>query len=76
MSKLKIKQTYIVRCGYCGDDETLLMRDANVNSSINDEDVKRIAVQYIGNKESGWCEICHKLTEKTRVAYNLEGLNS
>lgn len=72
MGKLDINQTYIKRCGFCNNDETFILRAANVNP-MTDKDVRYIATQYVGNTEGDWCENCHKYTMHTRVAYNLEG---
>lgn len=74
MGKLKIKQTYFTRCGYCENLNEYLARDINVNSSIIDEDMYRIAARTLGETSAEWCENCNKMTAQTRVAYGLEPL--
>lgn len=71
MSKLKIRLTYTRKCGHCGAAETFTMRDTNVNTTITDEDAKRIAMQHVGNTEPDYCEKCERITLHTRTCYHL-----
>jgi hypothetical protein len=71
MTKLQTRLTYIERCGYCKNDETYVMRDTNVNSSIDDDEAFRQALLYVGTNQSKWCEACKLITRHRRIAYDL-----
>lgn len=70
-TQLETRLTYTKKCGHCGGAETFILRESNVNTSITDDDARRIAMQNVGSTEAGYCEHCKRITLHTTTCYHL-----
>lgn len=71
MSNKDSRITYTKRCLNCNNDELYVMRDHNVNTGISNDDVVRMADEWLGHTASGHCESCKLFTQHQRIAYDL-----
>lgn len=68
---LAVDQNKIAKCEHCGEMMYWLLRRENVNSTLTDEDIRRIASNHLGAKMEEWCNHCNMFTLQTVVAFDL-----
>ena len=73
--KLAVDQNKVSKCEHCGDTMVWLLRRDNVNHTLTDDDINRIAKNGLGARMEEWCENCDMFTLQTVVAFDLKRVN-